>query len=230
VAFPNTSGTPFVPRYRPAGAAKPPERREWQGIQDPNLLSVNDVGKNKGKNSSDEHGTNNDAGVRQLPARILRAFYRVASKDDERYELYDVSHRRREVYSSKQIQPMKTYYSNQKSQDTSSFFDTDSNEVLALRKECACGCMAQTKESKSSEQGNPMTRGFPQSLLFLPRQRNLWVTECVRMAAGSWACPAAERRIGRTQLFVFVASLLWNHVASLVNATPFAGVIHASCR
>jgi hypothetical protein len=35
--------------------------------------------------------------------------------------LYDVSHRRREVYSSKQIQPMKTYYSNQKSQDTSSF-------------------------------------------------------------------------------------------------------------
>jgi hypothetical protein len=41
------------------------------------------------------------------------------------------------------------------------------------------------------------------------------------MAAGSWARPAAERRIARTQLFVFVASWLWNHVASLVNATPF---------
>src|ERR1035437_8835041 len=41
------------------------------------------------------------------------------------------------------------------------------------------------------------------------------------MAAGSWARPAAERRIARTQLFVFVASWLWNHLASLVNATPF---------
>ena len=41
------------------------------------------------------------------------------------------------------------------------------------------------------------------------------------MAAGSWVRPAAERWIARTQLFVFVASWLWNHVASLVNATPF---------
>ena len=41
------------------------------------------------------------------------------------------------------------------------------------------------------------------------------------MLAGSWARPAAERRIARTQLFVFVASWLSNHVASLVNATPF---------
>src|SRR6202521_4891466 len=41
------------------------------------------------------------------------------------------------------------------------------------------------------------------------------------MAAGSWARPAAERRIARTQLFVLVVSWLWNHVASLVNATPF---------
>src|SRR6266700_2553516 len=41
------------------------------------------------------------------------------------------------------------------------------------------------------------------------------------MAAGSWARPAAERRIARTQLFVFVASWLWNHLASLVDATPF---------
>src|SRR6202171_2559672 len=40
------------------------------------------------------------------------------------------------------------------------------------------------------------------------------------MAAGRWSRPAAERRIARTQLFVFVASWLWNHVASLVNATP----------
>src|ERR1017187_6885811 len=41
------------------------------------------------------------------------------------------------------------------------------------------------------------------------------------MEAGCWARPTAERRIARTQLFVFVASWLWNHVASLVNATPF---------
>src|ERR1700682_2861410 len=41
------------------------------------------------------------------------------------------------------------------------------------------------------------------------------------MAAGRWARPAAERRIARTQLFLFVASWLWNHLASLVNATPF---------
>ena len=38
------------------------------------------------------------------------------------------------------------------------------------------------------------------------------------MAAGSWARPAAERRIARTQLFVFVASWLWNHLASLIEA------------
>jgi catechol 2,3-dioxygenase-like lactoylglutathione lyase family enzyme len=41
------------------------------------------------------------------------------------------------------------------------------------------------------------------------------------MAAGSWARLAAERRIARTQLFVFVASWLWNNLASLVDATPF---------
>ena len=63
-----------------------------------------------------------------------------------------------------------------------------------------------------------------------PRQRNLWVTDAFEWRPEVGPRPAAERRIARTQLFVFVASWLWNHLASLVNATPFIGVIRASCR
>ena len=35
--------------------------------------------------------------------------------------------------------------------------------------------------------------------------------------AGSWARAAGERRIARTQFFVFVGSWLWNQLASLVE-------------
>jgi hypothetical protein len=40
------------------------------------------------------------------------------------------------------------------------------------------------------------------------------------MAAGSSARAAGERRVAGTQFFVFVASWLWNQLASLVNTTP----------
>src|SRR5260370_30083475 len=52
---------------------------------------------------------------------------------------------------------------------------------------------------------------------FLPRQRNLWVTD--PWPKVGLARPG-ERRMARTQLFVFVGSWLWNQLTSLVNTSP----------
>ena len=43
---------------------------------------------------------------------------------------------------------------------------------------------------------------------------------CLQMAVQKLSRAVGEGRIARTQLFVLVASWLWNQLASLENATP----------